>query len=138
MHLRAHRRRRHHRHPGRQTARSGASAGVVARLREVAGPLLLGALAGCGGGAPTEVTLAQLVAQQAAYDGRSVVAAGTLRTHPDPRHYWIEDSAHHRVALTGTQGLAERVGERVAVRGRFHYGAARGRRIAVDALTASP
>jgi len=93
-----------------------------------------GALTACYSGAVTEVTLAQLTAFQSDYDGRRVLTGGTLRTHPDPRHYWIEDSALNRVALDSDEMLDHRVGTTVTVRGRFAYDREAGRSIAVEAF----
>ena len=40
-------------------------------------------------GAALERSLAQLVAQQAAYDGRLVAARGVLHRYGSPQHYWL-------------------------------------------------
>lgn len=81
-----------------------------------------------------DVTLAQLVAQQGDYAGRLVMVTGTLRSHPDPLHYWIEDSAHHRVELNQPGDLSGREGERLTVTGLFRYRQDKGRRIEVASL----
>ena len=100
--------------------------------------LILAALAACSNREAVEVPLDQLVAQQAAWDGRTVVAVGTLRSHPDPEHYWIEDDRYNRVELAWTDDLAPYLGRRLAVRGLFHYDPDEGRRIDVEYLAPSP
>lgn len=96
--------------------------------------LILLCLAACEGREATEVTLAQLVAQQTHYADRLVLVEGRLRSHPDPLHYWIEDNDHHRVELSSPGGLTGLEGKRLAVRGRFRYDDGRGRSIDVDSL----
>ena len=98
----------------------------------------LGTVAACGGREAVEVTLAQLVAQQDAYAGRTVVAVGTLRSHPDPAHYWIEDDRYNRVEVAYGDDLAPYLGRRLAVRGLFRYDSDEGRRIDVEYLAPSP
>jgi len=100
--------------------------------------LTLVALTACSGREAVEVTLDQLVAQQAAYDGRTVVAVGTLHSHPDPEHYWIEDDGYNRVELAWGDDLAPYLGRRLAVRGLFQYDPTEGRRIDVEYLALSP
>jgi hypothetical protein len=100
--------------------------------------LCLLAVAGCDRREPAELTLAQLVAQQESYNGRSVVASGILRSHPQPLHYWIEDEAGNRVELLYHDSLEPLLGEHMAVRGRFLYAPDRGRRIEVEYLTPTP
>jgi hypothetical protein len=100
--------------------------------------LVLAALAACNGREAVEVSLDQLVAQQAAYDGRTVVAVGTLHSHPDPAHYWIEDGSYNRVELAWADDLAPYLGQRLAVRGLFRYDPDEGRRIDVEYLAPSP
>ena len=94
------------------------------------------ALVGCVGDGPRSVTLAQLVAQQADYSGRSVQASGVLRRHDAPLHYWIEDDIYNRVALESTADLARWVGIRIIVRGTFHYAEDKGRWIDADNILA--
>lgn len=103
--------------------------------------LILAALAvlpACDGREAIEVPLAQLVAQQAAYDGRTVVVVGMLRSHPEPEHYWIEDDGYNRVELAWGDDLAPYLGRRLAVRGLFRYEPDEGRRIDVEYLAPSP
>lgn len=96
------------------------------------------ALLGCSrdpdSGAALERSLAQLVAQQAAYDGRLVAARGVLRRYGSPQHYWLEDRDYNRVAVATTADLDARVGQTVRVRGVFRYDPRRGRRIEVQRL----
>ncbi|HKK23731.1 MAG TPA: hypothetical protein VJ947_08600 [Pseudohaliea sp.] len=100
--------------------------------------LLLIAVAACSGRQAVEVPLARLVAQQDAYNGRTVVAVGTLRSHPDPAHYWIEDDRYNRVEVAYGDNLAPYLGQRLAVRGLFRYSPDEGRRIDVEYLAPSP
>ncbi len=78
-----------------------------------------------------DVTLAQLAAQQEDYAGRHVVTTGTLRSHPDPLHYWIEDENYHRVEIDYAGDLAGRDGEQLTVRGVFRYEKDTGRSLKV-------
>ena len=87
---------------------------------------------------PTDLTLLQLARQQIAYDGRKVTTEGILRTHPSPRHYWIEDADLNRVELEHAAALQQWVGARVRVQGRFRYADDRGRRIEVEQIVALP
>ena len=102
-------------------------------------PCLLAAaslLGGCGGEA-TPVSLQVLAAHQDDFDGREVRTCGTLRSHPSPRHYWIEDAALHRVELVPAE-LVEDYGEQeIEVSGRFSFAAGQGRRIQVTTLAAT-
>ncbi|MFN2288486.1 MAG: hypothetical protein ABR578_09165 [Chromatocurvus sp.] len=91
-------------------------------------------LTACTDRGTTEVTLSQLVAQQGNYAGRRVVVEGTLRSHPAPLHYWIEDDAYHRVELDHADDLGGREGAQVIVQGVFLYQKDRGRRIDVTSL----
>lgn len=81
-----------------------------------------------------DVTLAQLAAQQDDYAGRRVVTTGTLRSHPDPLHYWIEDDAYHRVELDHAGNIAGREGDQLTVLGVFRYDKDAGRRIEVTTI----
>jgi hypothetical protein len=107
-------------------------------MRHFALALAFFLIAGCDDHEPAELTLAQLVAQQTTYSGRSVVVAGTLRSHPEPLHYWIEDDNDNRVELDYADDLAPMLGKRIAVRGRFLYDPESGRSIAVEYLSPSP
>lgn len=91
-------------------------------------------LAGCGDQPAAVVTLEQVAERPAAFDGRRVVLSGTLRRHDDPRHYWIEDAALHRVAVRFDGKVDAYVGGHVEVRGRFRFDPATGRRVEADAL----
>ena len=96
--------------------------------------LVAAALTACLPREATEVTLAQLAAFQSDYDGRRVITGGTLRTFPDPRHYWIEDGDLNRVELHGDESFDVRVGQAVRLRGRFAYDPEAGRSITVEAF----
>ena len=95
--------------------------------------LLLGAC-GLTGTAPREVTLAVLVGDQAGYDGRMVTTEGVVRTHDDPRHYWIEDDDLNRVELIPDDEVVPLLGERVRVTGRFRFRDDEGRRIEIEQI----
>ncbi len=73
-----------------------------------------------------------LVAQQANFEGRQVRTRGVVRTHPEPRHYWLEDAALNRVGLAPAAAVSDYVGEEVEVVGRFSFARDRGRRIDVE------
>jgi hypothetical protein len=90
--------------------------------------------AACVAGSPQEVTLAELAAQQEAFSGEGVVTEGVLRTDPEPRHYWIEDTELHRVELQPHDGLSSLVGRRLRVTGTFTFDDSVGRTIRVNAF----
>lgn len=98
----------------------------------IAAALVLAALlaaAGCAESEPqvTEATLEDLARFPDTYQGRRVAATGTVRMHPSPEHYWIEDDALNRVAVQPASAVASRLGERVRVEGRFRYAPDEGR-----------
>lgn len=94
------------------------------------------ALLGCAGGPPQPqtVSLAELIAEQDAYDASTVIAEGTVQTYDQPRHYWIEDAEQHRVELFPHEVVEDLVGQRIRVTGRFTFRDDRGRGIDVDDL----
>lgn len=94
-------------------------------------------LSGCSNEAQ-DLTLAQLVGQQRAYDGRMVRTTGVLHGYANPPHYWIADVQDHRVELVTKEDLAPRLGRTLSVRGRFRYSANDGRRIEVETITQQP
>lgn len=91
---------------------------------------------GCQGSEPVNTTLAVLSDAQSDFDGRRVMVSGTLKTHAEPRHYWIENDSFNRVALETAEDLAPWVGRTVKVRGTFFYDPDRGRRIQVEDMSA--
>lgn len=91
-------------------------------------------LAACGG-SDSQLSLATLADYQQGYDGRDVVTEGVVRTFDDPRHYWIEDEDLNRVAIEPDSSVADRVGERVRVQGRFTASADAGRLIQAEAVS---
>ena len=97
-------------------------------------------LSACGAGEPIETTLSALSRASGDFSQKHVRVSGTLRTFPDPRHYWIENDRLERVALEGDedleQALAHRVGQTIQVRGTFYYDSKKGRRIRVKELAA--
>lgn len=107
---------------------------LVLAVTMLASAWLLGA---CGGaeGSPPQLRLADLVAFAERYDGERVATTGIVRSHADPRHYWIQDEALHRVAVAPHSAVSAHVGERVRVVGRFRYSPQRGRRIEAESTT---
>ena len=95
-------------------------------------------LAACVKREPADLTLEQLASQQTDYVGREVQVTGTLRSHDDPLHFWIEDSRFHRVALRHGTSLERREGECLVVRGIFRYAEDRGRAIEVQEISPAP
>lgn len=103
--------------------------------------MLLLAVVGAGvvgcTGSPSEprvVTLAELVADQDAYDDSTVIVEGTVRTYDQPRHFWIEDEDQHRVELFPHELVEDLVGHRLRVTGHFTFVDDRGRGIDVEEL----
>lgn len=94
------------------------------------------ALLGCAGGTtpPQAVSLADLVAEQDVYDGSVVIVEGTVQTHDQPRHSWIEDAEQHRVEVFTHDAVADLVGRRIRLTGRFTFRDDRGRGIDIDEL----
>lgn len=90
----------------------------------------------CAGCTETAVSvpLEILVSQQTSFDGRRVRTSGTVREFPSPHHVWIEDAALNRVELRPAERLAERVGQRVEVVGRFSFAPDVGRRIELESV----
>jgi len=93
--------------------------------------------AGCADPEPrvTEATVEDLARFPDTYQGRRVAASGTVRMHPSPEHYWIEDDALHRVEVLPPEAVSSRVGEQVRVEGRFRYAPDRGRAIEEATVT---
>ena len=90
---------------------------------------------GCADRSPAEVvSLADLVAEQDAYDGSTVIVEGTVQTRDEPRHFWIEDAGQHRVELFPPDAVADLVGQRIRVTGRFTFRDDRGRGIDIADL----
>lgn len=89
------------------------------------------ALGSCGSdaGGPMQLQLADLVRFAEQYEGKRVQTTGTVRSHPDPEHYWIEDDDLNRVSVEPQSAIASHVGERVRVTGRFRFSREEGRAI---------
>ena len=105
------------------------------RQMQWAAVLLFSAFLVACGGSDSEVSLANLADYQQGYDGRDVVTEGVVRTFDDPRHYWIEDEDLNRVAIEPDSSVADRVGERVRVQGRFTASPDAGRLIQAEAVS---
>ncbi len=91
---------------------------------------------GCAGGVtePGVVPLAELVADQEAHDGSTVITEGIVQTFDEPRHYWIEDAEQHRVELFPPERVEDLVGLRIRVTGPFSFRDDRGRGIDIEEL----
>jgi hypothetical protein len=124
-----------HPHLGSDTARSVVSFRGARWLVLCLAVVGVGVL-GCAGdrSEPRVVTLAELVAEQDAYDGSMVMVEGTVRTYDQPRHYWIEDVEQHRVELFPHDLVEDLVGHQIRVTGRFTFVDDRGRGIDVEEL----
>ncbi|TVP59235.1 MAG: hypothetical protein EA349_03380 [Halomonadaceae bacterium] len=83
----------------------------------------------------SQLSLQVLADYQQGYDGRRVVTEGTVRSFDDPLHYWIEDQALNRVAITPDSAVADYVGQRVRVKGVFSASRDAGRVIAAEEVT---
>lgn len=80
---------------------------------------------------PLTISLQLLAAEQHSVNGRQVVTEGVVHSFADPLHYWIEDDNLNRVGLAPDELVADLVGQRVQVSGRFHADPERGRWIDV-------
>lgn len=90
-------------------------------------------LAGCSGNTtPQPVPLMALHAQPSSFHGETVTTEGVVRRFEDPLHYWIEDDQVRRVAVVPGEAVAEHLGQRVRLTGRFTHDAERGRRLQVE------
>lgn len=109
---------------------------VISRLKLfTATCVALLTLAGCGD-RDHEITLAELAANQQAYDGLLVRARGTVKGFHDPRHYWLEDEHVNRVGLMPPERIAPHLGREVSIVGRYSYARNRGRRITIIEIEA--
>ena len=99
-------------------------------------------LAACSGGGPVEVPLAQLVAEQEAYDGQTVVTEGTVAAVRDSSaadaYFVLQDAADNRVRLLPDEAAAPHEGDSVAVTGAFRFREQSGRDLTVDRINAVP
>lgn len=101
---------------------------------------LLPALAACGNGddgEPEPVTLGQIVADQASYDGDLLRIEGVVVGFENPEHYVVEDEQQNRVQLMPTDEAAAFEGEQIVVVGRFAFSEDEGRRIEIDEIEAA-
>jgi len=99
--------------------------------------LTLVVLAACGRSGPTPVELrpADLVRFAERYDGEVVATTGIVHRIAEPEHYWIADDELNRVAVEPRSAVADRVGERVRVVGRFSFDRSSGRVIEVRSVS---
>mgnify|MGYP006272865195 CR=1 FL=1 len=87
-------------------------------------------LAGCSGDPrPRPVPLMALHAQPSSFHGETVTTEGVVRRFEDPLHYWIEDEQVRRVAVVPADAVADHLGQRVRITGRFTHDAEQGRRL---------
>lgn len=98
--------------------------------------LLAAGLAACQPDSPIlpDVSLAELTQQPQLYDGQTVRTRGTVRSFPQPRHYWLEGTLTQRVGLLPAEQIAAHVNRQVTVTGRFSYSPQRGRYLHIDAI----
>lgn len=96
--------------------------------------LMLGLLTACADPV-MERSLDRLVTYQSGYNGRDVITEGTVRMFDEPLHYWIEDAQLNRVAIEPAALVADHVGERVRVQGRFMVNRDGGRLIRASEVT---
>jgi hypothetical protein len=93
---------------------------------------------GCGDQPPNAVSLATLVAEADAFDGRLVLTAGVVREFDETdaleHHFVIEDAAQNRVQLMPNSAVQPHVDAEVAVVGVFTFDEETGRRIEVDGI----
>ena len=100
--------------------------------------LALAAVAGCGPGAPEELTLAELAFTAEDHDGSVVETVGVVREFTVEEHdaledhFVIEDDAHNRVELVPHEAVEGFVDEQVRVVGRFTYDETSGRLLEVE------
>ena len=98
------------------------------------------AVAGCGPGAPEELTLAELAFTAEDHDGSVVETVGVVREFTVEEHdaledhFVIEDDAQHRVQLVPHEAVEGLVDEQVRVVGQFTYDEARGRLIEIEEI----
>ena len=93
---------------------------------------LLGVLSACGGERVSPVTLEQLAVSAPAFNGELVETEGVVNRFDDPEHYWLEDGAINRVAVTPGSAVRDHLGENLRVVGRFSYHPEEGRKIEID------
>ena len=93
-------------------------------------------LAACGGGGIRDVTLGQLVADEAEYDGDQVRLRGTVVGFENPEHYVVEDERSNRVEVRPLDDIAPFEGMEVEVTGRFTFSEDRGRMLDLEEVEA--
>jgi hypothetical protein len=76
-----------------------------------------------------------LVTQRENFEGRRVRTSGVVRSHADPRHFWLENDALQRVGLAPAEQVEAWLGQEVEVVGRFTFAADTGRRITVEQVS---
>lgn len=76
---------------------------------------------------PTELCLADLVRFAEGYNGERIATTGSVRSHSDPEHYWIEDTQLNRVEVRPQYAVSSLAGESVRIVGRFRHPLEQGR-----------
>lgn len=109
-------------------------------MRSILAGLVAMTLTGCGPDSDRieALPLAELVRFAERYDGQRVSTSGTVASHPDPEHYWIEDDALNRVEIRPADAIRGMVGDEVRVRGVFRYARDTGRIIRADEVAPIP
>lgn len=93
-------------------------------------------LTSCADGESAQpVPLMALHAQPKDFDGETVITEGVVRRFEDPLHYWIEDDQVRRVAVVPGDPVADHLGQRVRITGRFTHDAEQGRRLRPEQVT---
>lgn len=93
--------------------------------------------AACDGGGIRDVTLGQLVADEAEYDGDRVRLRGTVVGFENPEHYVVEDERSNRVQVTPIEDIGAFEGTVVEVTGRFTFSEDRGRQLQLEEVRAA-
>lgn len=104
----------------------------------LANPLLSNACSSRENG-PLAVSLAQLAADEGAYDRHEVITQGIVRQFEDTDgtvYDIIEDGRSNRVELEPTSAAGAYVGQQVSVIGTFHFDDQQGRSIRVERVSA--
>jgi hypothetical protein len=98
--------------------------------------IVVSAMVACGGddGEPRDVTLGEIVADQASFDGDTLRLRGEVVGFENPEHYVIEDANHNRVELLPRERAAEYEGETVVVVGEFAFSETEGRRLQIEEI----
>ena len=104
-------------------------------LKRLIAAITIVLLVGCAPGTDSEeIALAELVARQADYDGKTLRVRGIVRTFDAPRHYWLEDGFRNRVGLEPADLIAPHLDRQVSITGQYAFSPDRGRKITVERI----